>query len=121
MSKKGHYSGGSTVIKIYPRSTKRPPKLGALSLWVEQYEAAQKAGARVPAVLKPAAPAPAPPALDPAPPEGQKPKKLKRKGQKQPKPPNRFPKPTKAMREKNVKEFIQRAKRSIETLDDDDV
>lgn len=121
MSKKGHYSGGSTVIKIYPRSTKRPPKPGALSLWLEQYEAAQKAAARVPAVVKPPAPAPAPSALVPAPPEGQKSKKIKKKRQKRPKPPYRFSKPTKAMREKNVKEFIQRAKRSIETLDDDDI
>lgn len=120
MSKKGHYSGGSTIIKIYPTATKRCPKPGALSLWVEQYETAQKVGVVPAAVVKLVAPVSARPALEQTAPEGRKPKKAKKKGQKQPKPPNHFPKPTKAMREKNVKKFIQKAKRSIETLDDDE-
>lgn len=87
---------------------------------MEQYETAQKAGVVAPAVVKLVAPVSARPALEQPAPEGRKPKKAKKNWQKQPKPPNHFPKPTKAMREKNVKKFIQKAKRSIETLDDDE-
>ena len=45
MSRKGHYPGGSTIIRIYPTAGgSKPVKKGALSLWVKQFEAEKKAG-----------------------------------------------------------------------------
>lgn len=120
MSRKGHYPGGSTIIRIYPTAGGRKPvKKGALSLWVKQFEAEKKAG-----LIKRIAPEsfPAVPSVsvDVSMETPGKPNRVKKKGQKQPKSPKRFPKATKQMRERATKRFIQQAMRRANSSSDEE-